>query len=297
MCMINNTSNYLYQFIRLLSEKFLKIQDSIMFIGDSCCNPLSLGWIKRILEREIEGVYVRSLMIGDNVVSDTEHGFFGNINEQIQQVCDKLANDEKLHDGYNAIGFSQGGLFLRGVAQRCSSPPMKNLISLGGPQQGIYGLPLCPGDVRVCDAVRHLLDMGAYIGFVQKSLIQAQYWHDPFDETTYKRYSAFLADANAENAMNQTYFDNLIKLNNFILVKFLNDSMVLPKESEWFGYYAQGNTSTIIPLEKSKLYTEDRIGLRTLNEKGKLQFVAIDGDHLQMPESVFIKEIVNKYLK
>uniref|UniRef100_A0A914RKE4 Uncharacterized protein n=1 Tax=Parascaris equorum TaxID=6256 RepID=A0A914RKE4_PAREQ len=29
----------------------------------------------------------------------------------------------------------------------------------------IYGLPLCPGDVRVCDAVRHLLDMGAYIDF------------------------------------------------------------------------------------------------------------------------------------
>lgn len=42
---------------------------------------------------------------------------------------------------------------------------------------------------------------------------------------------------------------------------------------------------------------QDRIGLRTLYEKGKLQFVAIDGDHLQMPETVFIKEIVNKYLK
>uniref|UniRef100_A0A0M3ILP1 Palmitoyl-protein thioesterase 1 n=1 Tax=Ascaris lumbricoides TaxID=6252 RepID=A0A0M3ILP1_ASCLU len=280
-----------------------------------------MGWIKKILEREIEGVYVHSLMIGDNVISDTEHGFFGNINEQIQQVCDKISNDEKLRDGYNAIGFSQGGLFLRGVAQRCSSPPMKNLISLGGPQQGIYGLPLCPGDVRVCDAVRHLLDMGAYFGFVQKSLIQAQYWHDPIDETTYRQYSIFLADANAENTVNRTYFDNLTKLNNFVLVKFLNDSMILPKESEWFGYYAKGDTSTVIPLEKSKLYTEwfgyyakgdtstvipleksklyteDRIGLRTLYEKGKLQFVAIDGDHLQMPETVFIKEIVNKYLK
>lgn len=32
--------------------------------------------------------------------------------------------------------------------------------------------------------------------------------------------------------VNRTYFDNLTKLNNFVLVKFLNDSMILPKESE-----------------------------------------------------------------
>ena len=36
-------------------------------------------------------------------------------------------------NGYNAIGFSQGGQFLRGVAQKC--PGMKNLISFGGQHQ------------------------------------------------------------------------------------------------------------------------------------------------------------------
>ncbi|VDM46184.1 unnamed protein product [Toxocara canis] len=256
-----------------------------------------MGWIKKLLEREIGGVYVHSLMIGDNVVSDTEHGFFGNVNDQVQKACEMIAYDEKLKNGYNAVGFSQGALFMRAVAQRCPSPSMKNLISIGGPQQGVYGLPLCPGDMRICDAVRRLLDLGAYVSFVQKTLVQAQYWHDPMDEATYKQYSIFLADANAENEVNQTYSDNLAKLNNFVLVKFLNDSMIVPKESAWFGYYADGDTSTIIPLEKSKLYTEDRIGLRILKDKGKLHLLAIDGDHLQIPESVFIKEIINKYLK
>lgn len=36
--------------------------------GDSCCNPLSMGAIKKMIEQEIAGIYVLSLMIGKNVV-------------------------------------------------------------------------------------------------------------------------------------------------------------------------------------------------------------------------------------
>ena len=39
---------------------------------------------------------------------------------------------------YNALGFSQGGQFLRAVAQRCPQG-MKNLITFGGQHQGVYG--------------------------------------------------------------------------------------------------------------------------------------------------------------
>ena len=37
-------------------------------VGDSCCNPLSMGSIKSMLEKKISGVYVRSLMIGDSIL-------------------------------------------------------------------------------------------------------------------------------------------------------------------------------------------------------------------------------------
>lgn len=39
-----------------------------LHVGDSCCNPLSMGSIKTMLENKIPGIYVRSLMIGDSVI-------------------------------------------------------------------------------------------------------------------------------------------------------------------------------------------------------------------------------------
>ena len=40
---------------------------------------------------------------------------------------------------------------------------MANLVTLGSPHQGVYGLPRCLGDdVKLCDYVRALLNHGAY---------------------------------------------------------------------------------------------------------------------------------------
>lgn len=75
--------------------------------------------------------------------------------------------------------FSQGGQFLRAVAQRCPNPPMLNLISIGGQHQGVFGFPRCPGDNEtICNYIRDLLHFGAYESFVQNHLVQAEYWHD-----------------------------------------------------------------------------------------------------------------------
>ncbi|XP_046686845.1 palmitoyl-protein thioesterase 1-like [Homalodisca vitripennis] len=81
-------------------------------MGDCCCNPLSLGKITKFLEQQMPNVYVKSIMIGNNVVEDTENGFFMNVNDQVKMVCEQLASDSKLNEGYNAIGFSQGAQFL-----------------------------------------------------------------------------------------------------------------------------------------------------------------------------------------
>lgn len=40
----------------------------ILFAGDSCCNPGSMGYIKKIVENKIPGIYVLSLQIGNNLV-------------------------------------------------------------------------------------------------------------------------------------------------------------------------------------------------------------------------------------
>ena len=94
-------------------------------------------------------------MIGGNLLVDTESGFFRDTNRQVREVCEKIQADPELAGGYNAIGFSQGGQFLRAVAQRCPQPPMKNLITFGAQHQGVFGFPNCPGEmIALCDIVR-----------------------------------------------------------------------------------------------------------------------------------------------
>jgi len=267
-------------------------------MGDCCCNPLSLGYIQKVIEQQIPGVHVLSLMIGKNVVEDTENGYFMNVNKQVEMACQLIASDPKLAQGYNAIGFSQGAQFMRAVAQRCPTPKIHNLISIGGQHQGVYGLPHCfyPPHTT-CDYIRKLLNIGAYWSWVQNELVQAEYWHDPMDEERYRAKSVFLAEINNERYQNDTYKQNLLKLDNFVLVKFNGDMMVEPHETSWFGFYTPGQAVQITPLNQSQLYTEDRLGLRELDQSGRLHFIALPGDHLQFTIDWFNQTIINKYLR
>merc|ERR1712012_762313 len=134
-------------------------------------------------------------MIGGNLLTDTESGFFRDTNRQIREGCQMIAEDTELAGGYNAIGFSQGGQFLRAVAQRCPNPPMKNLVTIAGQHQGAFGIPGCPGEsMELCNIMREHLHIGAYVDLVQNSLVQAQYWHDPIHYDQYLEKSQFIAD-------------------------------------------------------------------------------------------------------
>ncbi|KAL1777446.1 palmitoyl-protein thioesterase 1 [Sigmodon hispidus] len=262
-------------------------------MGDSCCNPISMGAIKKMVEKEIPGIYILSLQIGKNMIEEVENSFFLNVNSQVSIVCQILEKDPKLQQGYNAIGFSQGGQFLRAVAQRCPSPPMINLISVGGQHQGVFGLPRCPGESsHICDFIRKMINAGAYSKAVQARLVQAQYWHDPIKEDVYRNHSIFLADINQERSVNETYKKNLMALKKFVLVKFLNDSVVDPVDSEWFGFYRSGQATETIPLQESALYKEDRLGLMQMDKTGKLVFLAKEGDHLQLSQEWFNAHII-----
>ncbi|CAG9539447.1 unnamed protein product [Cercopithifilaria johnstoni] len=187
-------------------------------MGDSCCNPLSLGRIEKLLRKNIPNVYIYSVMIGSNVVMDTEHGFFGNVNDQVAELMTVV----QALGLYMLCAIVQQVILSaapkRAVAQRCPVPSMKNLISLGGQHQGVFGLPLCPAKSYICDRVRNLLEWGAYVGFVQNTLVQAQYWHDPLDEATYRQNSIFLADINNERVGFYFFFKT------FLITKFMTTS-------------------------------------------------------------------------
>jgi len=107
----------------------------------------------------------------------------------------------------------------------------------------------------------------------------------------------FLADINNARALkNATYKSNLETLNAFVMVKFLQDTMVQPIESEWFGFYISGQDKLIVPLQQSALYLEDWLGLKTLDAAGRLAFLAVNADHLRFSDAWFIQNIVQPYL-
>lgn len=251
--------------------------------------------ISNLINSTLNGVYIRSIRIGDDELEDRLRSFFDNMNNQIEYVCNMLKRDPLLKDGFNAIGFSQASQFFRAYVQRCNNPPVRSLITIGGQHQGVYGFPRCPGDeIEFCDKMRELLSKGAYIPWIQKSVVQAQYWHDPIDTESYHKYNIFLADINNEVYINNTYKKNLLSLKNLVLVKFNNDSMVQPIESQWFEYY---NTNmSIVPLRKSKLYIEDRLGIKILDETHRLHLLELDTEHLQFTDEWFVQNII-KFLR
>ncbi|XP_055337096.1 palmitoyl-protein thioesterase 1-like [Paramacrobiotus metropolitanus] len=264
-------------------------------MGDTCCAK-GIGGIAKLLQANISGVYVHSIEIGTSEDQDRENSYFQAVNKQVDTVCKNLSATPELKNGYHAIGFSQGGQFLRAVAQRCPDPPMLNLVSMGGQHQGVFGMPRCPGSTAICNLMRKLLDMGAYTDYVQQRLVQAQYWHDTLKEDVYRKKSLFLADINNEVTKNPQYKENLQKLRNFVMVKFSKDTMVVPKDSEWFGYYCPGQVSTICSLQNSTIYQEDWLGLKAMDAAKKLRFIETDGDHLQFTTQWFLDNIVAPFL-
>merc|ERR1712226_1032414 len=78
-------------------------------------------------------------------------------------------------------------------------------------------------------------------------------------------------------ATNKTNFESL---NGLMLVMFTEDTMVYPKESEWFQPL-DDKDKEVVALEDSDFYKNDDIGLKTLNEAKKVQFISVEGDHLQ----------------
>lgn len=141
-----------------------------------------------------------------------------------------------------------------------------------------------------CEEFRRILSTAAYTKAVQASLVQATYWHDPLQEEAYKAESTFLADINNEVEINENYVKNLVGIDKFVMVMFSNDTMVTPRESSWFKFYAPGQDKNILRLPDSPVY--ERLGLDRLDEEGKLVFRECDGNHLQFPRNWFQNEMM-----
>eukprot|EP01116_Phalansterium_solitarium_P012937 TRINITY_DN296_c0_g2_i2.p2 TRINITY_DN296_c0_g2~~TRINITY_DN296_c0_g2_i2.p2 ORF type:complete len:310 (+),score=98.16 TRINITY_DN296_c0_g2_i2:45-974(+) len=267
-------------------------------MGDTCCFDFSMGAVKKQIEKSVPGTYVYSVEIGGSIAADELHGYIGNANDQVAFVCEKVKNDPNLKNGFNAVGFSQGSQFLRAYVERCNNPPVYNLVTMGGQHMGVADLPNCVSPNRtICDAVETLLSFPAYDPFVQRHSIQAEYFHDPMKESEYLAANILLPDINNERpTKNVTYRQNLISLNHFAMFQFMEDTVVVPRESEWFGYYAPGSNSQLVPMTQTPGYQGDWIGLKTLDTQGKLSLGKCPGNHMQFTLEWFTENVITSFL-
>jgi palmitoyl-protein thioesterase len=240
------------------------------------------------------GTYVYYIRLDEEADSDRTATFLGNVSAQIEQVCSDIATHEVLSHapGFNALGFSQGGQFLRGLVQRCGDVvPIRNLVTFGSQHNGIAKYQLCKDGDWLCKGYIGLLKANTWGAWVQSHLVPAQYFKETNDTTgepseAYLENSAFLADINNERELkNATYAKHLAQLDNFVMYLFADDETVIPKESGWFAY-TNGSDGSVTQLRERDMYKQDWIGLKALDKKGGLHFETTEGGHMNLGDKV-----------
>jgi palmitoyl-protein thioesterase len=253
--------------------------------------------VAALVEDVTPGTYVHIIHLGDTPTADRQETFLGNVTEQVDRVCEQLASEPILSTApaINAVGFSQGGQFLRAYVERCNTPRVHNLVTFGSQHNGISKFQGCgsSGD-WVCRGAEALLRFGTWSDFVQSRLVPAQYFRDPEELDNYLEHSNFLADINNEREFkNPLYKKNLQSLNRFAMLMFEDDTTAIPKESAWFAE-VNSTTGEVTSLEDRAVYKEDWLGLRSLDEQGRLDFQTIPGEHMQLGEKV-LRVVFAKY--
>ncbi|OLY81562.1 Palmitoyl-protein thioesterase 1 [Smittium mucronatum] len=193
-------------------------------LGDDCCSDFSNNFIKNI-KSVIPNAYVYSVKVGITPAGDRINGYFGNSKIQVDLICQQLKSNPALANGYNGLGFSQGGLLMRALLQRCPYPKMNSLVTFGSPHAGVSSPPCKDALGSFCNSVSKSINSGVYKPLIQNAIVPAQYYKDPKNINEYLKKSILLPDINNEI---KDYVNRIKQLKKFVMVKFSQEQIVKP---------------------------------------------------------------------
>ena len=183
-------------------------------MGDTCCNPLSLGKIERAIESrssnaEDTKTKVISIKFGRNSMRDFISGFIGDAfslvkdfgcaqlrkaKEEMMMNRDFDSTEKKNDDKVETIllGFSQGGVFARAMVETCEDE-VNALITFGAPHSGVWKFPGCDKMANAlsrkwCEYSRKVASKAAYSKMLKSKSVQASYFRDVSDAKRFEQY-------------------------------------------------------------------------------------------------------------
>lgn len=253
-------------------------------IVDSC-EMKNTSILVNDLRRDL-GVHVECIEIG-NGFFDT---FMKDLQSQVEEACEKIKSNPNFQSKFNILGISQGSLIGRFIIEKCQMKgQVMRYMSFDGPQMGIGSIPkLNCGSF--CD---FLVNITAPLFYKLKDRIApAAYFKYKYDQEYYIEHNTFLKMLNNENEVKdeeiKRRFSSLEKVK---LIKSKDDTVIVPKDSSWFMFYDLEGKE-IVPLEESQFYKEDFIGIRKLNEEGKVTFTTFSNEHVIYNIVEYWEEIV-----
>jgi len=222
----------------------------------------------------------------------------------IQKIVE---NDPVYDNGWIMICHSQGALLCRSLSEYWSGHKIHTLISLAGPQAGVYGVEFLTDNVPftkylphldkiMVDHIYEIFDSPLF----NKYLSVADMWHDPNHMNDFLTRNHYLPKLN--NLVNHTdmerFKQNFVTLQQAVFytgdvgVKDLYDDGIAPWQTGNFGFWDANGT--MVNLTDTRIWKEDLIGLRKLDDAGRLHVQSVKG--VRHNDWIHNESIIEQYI-
>jgi len=239
------------------------------------------------LRKAYPGIYIKNLNIYPGPPSQMTH-----MAPMQARIEESIKSDPMLQDGFNFYGESQGGLQARAYVSLTNDPPVHNLVSISGPQEGVG---LCPTiDMPVLKQI--CADGAPIIGIYHWPKCSfCDYWHG-LDKEKYLKNNQWLAALNnAKDQKDESISARMKSLNFYMASAGSDDRVVQPRESAWHTFWPWGGPqkeSAVMNWRQTEGYQGDWLGLKTLDEQGKLEFNMYEGGHTAYNSSWWLSTVL-----